>query len=117
MDLRKKADHAAAVITRAQRFDFAVTEQIGDLGELLGGFKRRWIVGFEIVAVGAVKDINVPERRVIALLDDLQGFVVTGGDQGAAGFALVKKFVLGDFLGLGMVRDEDDLDVLITCAR
>ena len=53
---------------------------------------------------------------MIALIDDLQCLVVARRDERAAGFALVKELFLGDLVGLGVMGDEDDLDVLITGA-
>src|SRR5678815_2790507 len=61
LDLREKLNHAAAVIARAQRFDLAVTEKIGGLGQLLRCFERRRVVRVEIVAVGAMESVDVPE--------------------------------------------------------
>ena len=83
----------------------------------MSGFERRWIVGFEVVAVGTMKDVNVPKGGVVALLDDLEGLVISGGNERAAGFAFVKEFLFGDFARFGVVRDENDLDVLITGAE
>jgi len=54
---------------------------------------------------------------VVARLDDFQRLVVTGRDKSAAGLALVKELFLGHLVRLGVVRDENDLDVLIARAK
>jgi hypothetical protein len=64
-----------------------------------------------------VEGVDVPVRRVVALLDDLQRLLVARRDQGAAGLALVEELVLGHLLRLGMVGDEDDLDRLVLGAE
>src|SRR5690242_17044745 len=50
-ELRKELDHAAAVIARAERFDLAIAEEIGDGRDVLRRLQRRGIVGLEVVAV------------------------------------------------------------------
>src|SRR5204863_1809969 len=97
----------------AERLDLAVAEEVRDGGEIFGRLQRRGVIRLEVVAVGAVKDINVPERGMIALLDDLERLAVARRDEGAAGLAFVEELVLRHLRGFGMMRDEDDLHVLI----
>src|SRR5438270_5373002 len=106
-------EHGALVVAGAERLDLAVAEEVRNVSELFRRAQRRRIVRLEVVAVGAMKAVDVPERRVIALLDDLEGLGVAGRDERAAGFALVKKVLLGHLRGFGVVRDEDDLDVTV----
>src|ERR1044072_4297700 len=113
LDLREKRDHAAAVIARAERLDLAIAEEVGHLGQLVRGLERRFVVGFEVVAVRAVEHIHVPQGGVVTLLDDLQRLVVAGGDERAAGFALVKKLLLGASAPSGVVPNENAPDVLV----
>ena len=47
---------------------------------------------------------------MISRLDDFKCLVVTGGNKRAAGLTLVEKVLLGHFLGLGVVGNEDDFD-------
>src|SRR5215208_6658763 len=112
--LRKKANQAAAIVARAERFYLAIAEQIGGLGEFLCCFECRRVVGLEIVTVGTVKHVNVPQCRMITLLDNLQRFDIAGRDHCAAGLALMEKLVFGDLFSFGVMRDENDFDVLIT---
>src|SRR6185503_3650266 len=88
LNLRKKRNHTAAVITGAKRLDFAVAKKICGTGQLLGRFERGVVVGFEIVAVGAVKYVDVPERRMITLFDDLERLGVSRRDKRAARLTL-----------------------------
>src|ERR1051326_7579776 len=88
------------------------SEQIRHGGELFGGLKRRGVVRLEVVAVRAVKDVHVPERRMVPLLDDFERLAIPGRNERPARFALVEEFVLGYLGRFGVVRDEDDFDVL-----
>src|SRR5437016_3224972 len=54
--------HGALVVARAERLDLAVAEEVADVRQLLGGLERSRVVGVEVVAVGAVERIDVPER-------------------------------------------------------
>src|SRR5262245_66311729 len=72
LDLRKKRDHAAAVIARAERLDFTVAEKIRGLGELLGRLQSGFVVRLEIVAVGAMEHVNIPKGGMVKMVDDLQ---------------------------------------------
>src|SRR5581483_11449433 len=60
-----------------------------------------------------MEHVNVPKRRMIALLDDLQRFAISRRDERSARLAFMEELVLGDLGRFGVVRDEDDLDVLI----
>src|SRR5690242_16015025 len=102
---------------RAHRFDLAVAEQVAYLAELAGRAQRLLVVGLEVVAVRAVEGVDVPVRRVVALLDDLQGLLVARGDQRAARLALVEELLLSHLLRLRVMGDEDDLDRLILGAE
>jgi hypothetical protein len=71
LNLRKKLNHAAAIVACSQRFDLAVAKQVRNLGELFGCFQSRRIIRLEIVTVGTVKGVDIPETRMIPLIDDL----------------------------------------------
>ena len=64
-----------------------------------------------------MEDVDVPQSRMITLIDDLQCLVVSGRNKCPAGFALMEKFFLGNLAGFGMMCDEDDLDILIPGAK
>ncbi len=64
-----------------------------------------------------MEDVDVPESRVIPLLDDLKRLIVPRRDKRAARLTFVKKLLLGDLVGFGMVRDKNDLNVLIARAK
>ena len=81
LELREKLDHAATVVARTERFYLSVAEEIGDLGDLFGGLEGGWVVRLEIVAIGAVKDVDVPEKRVISLMDDLKRLMIAGRNE------------------------------------
>src|SRR5579871_6656466 len=57
--------------------------------------------------------VEIPKRRMITLGDDVERLLVARRNKGAAGLALVKELVLGDLVGLGVMRDEDDFDVAV----
>src|SRR5262249_32783465 len=111
VEAAEDVQHRALVVTRPEWLDLAVAEEVADLGELLGRAGRHRIVGIEVVAVGAVERVDVPQRRMIAGLDDLERLPVARRDERAARLALVEELVLGDLVRLGVMRDEDDLDV------
>src|SRR5262249_37974160 len=64
-----------------------------------------------------MKHINIPQGRMIALVDDFQGLVVSGGNKCPAGFALMEELFLGHFASFGMMCNEDNLDILIAGAE
>src|SRR5665213_882042 len=51
---------------------------------------------------------------MIALRDDVEGFLVARRNERAARLTLVKELVLGDLVGLRVMRDKDDFHVAIT---
>jgi hypothetical protein len=81
LKLGEELDHTAAVVAGTERLYFAVAEEVGDLGDLSGGLEGGRIVRLEIVAIGAVKDIDVPEKGMIPLMDDLKRLMIAGGDE------------------------------------
>src|SRR4029078_9107226 len=87
------------------------------LSQFLRRLQSGFVVRLEVVAIRTVEHVNVPQGRMIALIDDLQRLVVSGRNECSAGFALMKKFFLSHLTGFGMMRDEDDLDILITGAQ
>src|SRR5439155_13393846 len=112
-DLREKLDHAAAVIARTQRLDLAVAKQVRNLSQLRSGFERCGIVGFEVIAVRTMKRIDVPQSRMVSLIDDFQGFEIAGRNKRSAGFVCVKEFLLVDLVRLRTVRNENEHDLLL----
>src|SRR5215469_2212365 len=64
----KHVEHRGFVIARSQRLDLAVAEQVAYVGQILSRAQRGRIVGVEVVAVGAVEGVDVPQRRMVALL-------------------------------------------------
>src|ERR1700722_8083913 len=50
---------------------------------------------------------------MITLGNNVERLLIARRDERAAGLALVEELVLGDFVGLRMMRDEDDFDVAI----
>src|SRR5229473_8552468 len=48
----ENVEHRRFVIARAKRLDLAITEQVANIGQFLGGSQRGRIIGIEIVAVG-----------------------------------------------------------------
>ncbi len=87
-------EHRGLIVARTQRLDLAVAEQIGYLGQFLGRAQRGRIIRVEVIAVGAMEGVDVPQRRMVALLDDLQGLQIARGNEGAARLALVEKLLL-----------------------
>src|SRR5438093_9325863 len=113
VEAAEDVEHRALVVARAERLDLAVAEEVADLGQLLGGPQCSRIVGVEVVAVRAVEGVDVPQGRVVARLDDLERLHVARRDERPARLALVEELLLGDLVRLGVVRDEDDLDVAV----
>src|SRR5208283_414155 len=81
--------------------------------ELLGVLECGGIVGVEIVAVGAMERVQVPQRRMVTRGDYFQRLGVAGRNEGTARFALVKELFLGDLAGLRVMRDENNFDVAV----
>src|SRR5262245_52677978 len=50
---------------------------------------------------------------MVTRLNNLQGFVIPRGDQGASRFSLVEELLLGHFATFGMMTDEDKLNVAV----
>src|SRR5213593_1248364 len=113
VEAAEDVEHRALVVARAERLDLAVAEEVADLGQLLGGPQCSRIVGIEVVAVRAMEGVDVPQGRVVARLDDLERLQVARRDERPARLALVEELLLGDLVRLGVVRDEDDLDVAV----
>src|SRR4029450_11817629 len=91
-------EHGALVVPRAERLDLAVAEEVAALRQLARRLERLRIVGVEVVAVGTVEGVHVPQRRVVAGLDDLERLQVRRRDERAAGLALVEDILLRDLL-------------------
>src|SRR6059036_1885460 len=72
VEAAEDVQHRALVVARAERLDLAVAEEVAHLGQLLGRAERSRIVRVEVVAVRAVEGVDVPQRRVVARLDDLE---------------------------------------------
>src|SRR2546426_347085 len=113
VEAAEDVQHRALVVARAERFDLAVAEEVAHLGQLLGRSERSRIVRVEVVAVRAVEGVDVPQRRVVARLDDLERLHVARRDERPARLALVEELLLGHLVRLGVVRDEDDLHVAV----
>ncbi len=64
-----------------------------------------------------MEGIDVPIRGPVAQLDDVECQLVRGRDDSAAGFSLSEKLLLSDLLGLRVMRDKDDVDVVILCSK
>jgi hypothetical protein len=71
LELGEKGNHAVAIVAGAERFNLSIAKEIGDFRNFFGSLESDGIVRFEVVAVGAVKNVYVPEIGVIALLNDL----------------------------------------------
>src|SRR3989454_5037141 len=113
VEAAEDVQHRALVVARAERLDLAVAEEVAHLGQLLGRSERSRIVRVEVVAVRAVEGVDVPQRRVVARLDDLERLHVARRDERPARLALVEELLLGHLVRLGVVRDEDDLHVAV----
>src|SRR5208282_1350702 len=113
LDAAEDVEHRGFVVARAERLDLTVTEQVANLGQLLSVLERRGIVGVEIVAVGAMERVQVPQRRMVTRGDYFQRLGVAGRNEGTARFALVKELFLGDLACLRVMRDENNFDVAV----
>src|SRR3990170_8085030 len=61
--------------------------------------------------------IDVPQRGMKPLVDNLQRLIVTGRNEGAAGFSLVKEIFFGNFLRLCVMRNKNNLNILVARAN
>src|SRR3989475_3157765 len=100
VEAAEDVQHRALVVARAERLDLAVAEEVAHLGQLLGRSQRSRIVRVEVVPVRAVEGVDVPQRRVVARLDDLERLHVARRDERPARLALVEELLLGH-----LVRD------------
>jgi len=64
-----------------------------------------------------VEGVDVPQARVVALVQDLEPLLVRGRNHRAAGLALVEELVLGHLGGGGVVGHEHQLDFRIAAAH
>jgi hypothetical protein len=92
--------------------NLAVPERIAPLQEAADEIETALVVDLApVVSVREVERVDVPLAGRKALIDDLERELVGGGDLRAAALAEVEERVLVDLLGLGVVGDEDDLDL------
>mmetsp|Transcript_6685 Transcript_6685/g.27976 ORF Transcript_6685/g.27976 Transcript_6685/m.27976 type:complete len:940 (+) Transcript_6685:1270-4089(+) len=66
-----------------------------------------------VVAIAGLGAVDVPLGRRVALADDLLHQHEGTRHHGAAGFGGVEEVLLVHLLGLGVVADEDDVDLLV----
>ena len=79
----------------------------------LAAAQGRGVVGIEVVAIGAVEGVDVPQRRMVALGDDLERVRYPEEMNVPPDSPLWKNSSSVTSLGFGVVGDEDDLDVSI----
>ncbi len=114
--LTEALEHRALMVVAANRLDFAIAEEVGDVAELLGARKRLLVVTPKIIAIRAVECIDIPMLRVKSLLYYLERLLVARRYQRAAGLALVKELVLRHLGGFALMCNKDDLHLIITRA-
>src|SRR5437763_2417322 len=112
-------DRAERGHQRAERpptafLDLAVAEDVRALQELTHQVQAALIVDLApVVAIREVERIDVPLAGIEALFDDLERELVGRRYLRAARLAEVEEGVLVHLLGLGVVGEEDDPDVVV----
>src|SRR5829696_4318034 len=101
-------------VTRRSFFtNLAVAKQVARRDQFIRQTNRFFVVGVVIVAIGKMEWIDVPIGRSIALLDDVKRELVSRRDDCAARLSLGEKLLLAYFFGLGVMGDENDVDVVV----
>ena len=94
--------------------DFEIGEILAERQDLvLQQCARAIIVAHHIVAVGSLRAIDVPARRIVAVGDDAVHLDQRGRHDRAAGLGGAEECLLVHLLRFVGVADEDDLDALI----
>ena len=70
-------------------------------------------VGIPVIAIRGLRRIDVPDRRVIALAEDVVRKIQRARDDCPAGLPGVEEVLLIDFLSDGVVTDEDHVDLVV----
>lgn len=91
----------------------SIAEHVAALHELTDQLHAAFVVRGQIISIREVKGIDVIAGRGITLVDDFKSLDVGRGADGSTTLSACEEFFLGDLLGLGMVREEDDLNLLI----
>src|SRR5690606_16232218 len=76
-------------------------------------FYGAFVVGVKIITVRAVEGVNIPEARMVALVDNFKRLEIPRGDVRSPGFDLVEEIGFVYLLRFGVVRDEDNFYILV----
>ena len=68
--LPEKFDHRAFIPREARGLDLAVAEEIADVAQFFGGLECRRIIRIKIIAVRAVKGVDVPHTGMVAVTNN-----------------------------------------------
>src|SRR5215510_8614593 len=110
---RKQRSRRAAIAGRAFLANLAIAKEVAGSDQLIREFHCFFIVGVVVVAVRKVKGIDIPVAGPVALFDDVERQLIRRRNDGAARLALGKKLLLCNLFGFGVMRDKDDLDVVV----
>src|SRR5919197_2381524 len=97
--------------------DFAVPHHIALPQQLLYERFTDGVVVREIIAIGKVKEINIPAARWVMLLEVLQGHLIGRRATRPTAVGEGEEVLLWHHLRLRVMRDEHRLDVLILQAQ
>src|SRR5262244_561856 len=97
--------------------NLAIAKNVAKFHQLVDQLYTAVVIPGQIITIREVEGIDVPVIRVVAGFDDIQSQFVCRRDLRTSALAFVEEFFLSDFFRLGMVADEDDLDVVILCAQ
>lgn len=114
MDLPEGGHERAAPVVLVH---LAVAEEVGALQYLADQLDALGVVRGQIVAVREMERVDIVMGSRVPLLHDVQTLQIGRGADCTTTFALGEKLLLGHFLCLRMVGDEDDVDLLVLGAE
>src|SRR3989442_12060505 len=97
--------------------DFAVPYHVALPQQVLHERFTDGVVVGEIIAIGKVKEVNIPAARWVMLLEVLQSRLIGRRAARPPAVGESEKVLLWHHLRLGVMSDEDRLDMLILQAQ
>src|SRR6185503_6437130 len=110
---RKQRSGRTPVTRRALFANLAVTKKIAGRDQLISKLHRLFVVGIVVIAIREVEWIDVPVTRAVALLDHVKRKLISRRNHGSARFSLREELLFRHFFRLGVMRNENDVDVVV----
>src|SRR5215831_3159251 len=114
---RQQRARASAITGCSLLSNLSISEQIAGLDQLVGKLHSLVVVRIVVISIREMERIDVPVARWESLGNDVERQLVCGTDNSPARFALRKECLLGYFVSLGMMADEDDSNLIVFRAQ